>query len=155
ENLFIAATLSHLLLFDNQSYIEKKMSDALCKVTSGGAHNTREFYRQRSEVVLQARRPILLNSIEEIGTRDDLLHRSLLVQTERIGDEKRETATEFDARFQVALPRILGAAYTAVSAALRNLPRVQGEGRNPPRLADMALWVSAAEKKLDIKEHPD
>jgi hypothetical protein len=45
--------------------------------------------------------------------------------------------------FEAVRPRILGALYTAVSAALRNLPKTESD--KIPRLADWALWVTAAE----------
>jgi hypothetical protein len=45
-----------------------------------------------------------------------------------------------------ARPRILGAIFTAVSAAVRNIGKVK-LGR-PPRMADFASWVTAAEPGL-------
>lgn len=48
--------------------------------------------------------------------------------------------------FEALRPRILGALCDAVSGALRNLPHT--ELPHMPRMADFALWVSAAEAGL-------
>src|SRR5262249_28667692 len=107
ENLFTAAQDSHLLLFDNQSYITHDQSDALCRLLSGSAFSDRKFYFQGVEIVLQARRPVLLTSIEDIGTRDDLLDRSILVKCKDMADDDKEKVAVLNAAFEEALPRIL------------------------------------------------
>ena len=45
-------------------------------------------------------------------------------------------------------PAILGALFDAVSAALRNLPKTKLD--TLPRMADFAMWVSAAESALGL-----
>jgi putative DNA primase/helicase len=53
---------------------------------------------------------------------------------------------EIEASFDAARPKILGALLDAVSGALRDLPTTQLSSL--PRMADFALWVTAAEKTL-------
>jgi hypothetical protein len=64
RNLFIAAGNGHLLAFDNLSDIPDWISDALCRLASGGSFAVRQLYSDRDEVLLQAARPIILNGIE-------------------------------------------------------------------------------------------
>ena len=43
QDLFLAAKNGHLLAFDNLSGISSKMSDALCRLATGGAFATRKL----------------------------------------------------------------------------------------------------------------
>ena len=40
---------------------------------------TRELYTDQDETILDVQRPVMLNGIEEIVTRNDLLDRSIIV----------------------------------------------------------------------------
>jgi len=51
--------------------------------------------------------------------------------------------------FEAASPRILGALYNAVASALRNLSSTKL--LELPRMADFALWATAAESGLELK----
>jgi hypothetical protein len=56
---------------------------------------------------------------------------------------KRKTESKLWEDFNKDRPKILGAIYTAISTAIKNLPDASSE--NLPRLADCAQWVCAAE----------
>ena len=88
----------------------------------------------------------LLTGIEDIATRSDLLDRSLTITLPVISEGKRRTEKEFWAEFEKAKPKILGALYTVVAGALRELPNTKLERR--PRMADFAEWITAAESSL-------
>jgi hypothetical protein len=92
----------------------------------------------------------VLNGIEELSTRGDLLDRALLVCLPTIPDDQRRTEEGFWSDFDRARPRILGALLTAVSAGLRNWPTVQLPGL--PRMADFAHWAAACEPALGLDE---
>jgi hypothetical protein len=72
RDLFIAAGNGHLLAFDNLSDLPAWVSDALCRLASGGSFAIRQLYTDRDEVLFQAARPIVLNGIEAVITRPDL-----------------------------------------------------------------------------------
>ena len=61
RDLFIAAGNGHLLAFDNLSDLPAWVSDALCRLASGGSFAVRQLYTDRDEVLFQAARPIILN----------------------------------------------------------------------------------------------
>jgi hypothetical protein len=42
------------------------MSDALCRLASGGSFAVRQLYTDRDEVLFQAARPVILNGIENV-----------------------------------------------------------------------------------------
>jgi hypothetical protein len=149
RDLMVAANNSWALVLDNLSYVPSKLSDALCRLSTGGGFSTRELYTNDEEVIFELQRPAILNGIGELVTRSDLLDRSVLLQLPAVPDERRRTEAEFWAEFEAARPRILGALLDAVAAGLRGEGRVRLE--RPPRLADFAVWVTAAEPALGLR----
>src|SRR6516165_5498737 len=79
RDLFIAANNGHVLAFDNVSLIPPWTSDALCRVATGGGFAVRELYADREEVLFDARRPVILNGIEDVVARPDLADRALFL----------------------------------------------------------------------------
>jgi hypothetical protein len=139
----IAASNSWVVAFDNLSLLPWWLSDALCTLATGGSFATRELYSDAEEKIFDAMRPVLLNGIDDVAVRSDLLDRSICLTLESVDDEKRLTESEIWARFEKVRPRLLGALLDLVSAALRNLPAVHPTAK--PRMADFAEWAAAAE----------
>ncbi len=143
RDLFIAATNGHVLAFDNISNIPAALSDAFCRIATGGGFAVRQLYTDRDEIIFDAMRPILLTSIEDVITRPDLADRALFVALEAIPEDRRRPEAELWAAFEAARPAILGALLDAVAEGLRRLPDVRLPGL--PRMADFALWATACE----------
>lgn len=151
RDLMIAANNSWVICFDNLSVIDGEMSDALCRLSTGGGFSTRTLYTDEDETIFDAMRPVILTSIEDIGSRSDLLERSLIVDLPTIPKESRRPEKDFWAGFEKARPEILGALLDVVCAGMRRLPEVEA---NPPadlpRMADFAMWGIAIESALDL-----
>jgi hypothetical protein len=146
RDLAIAAKNAHVLSFDNLSRLSYRLSDAICRLSTGGGLATRTLYTDDGETVFDMKRPVILNGIEDFTTRGDLLDRSLVAYLKNIPDGDRLSEEELDAKFLEAHPRILGGLCDAVSVAIRNKA-----GVNPktlPRMADAAKFVMAAESAL-------
>jgi len=143
RDLFIAANNGHVLAFDNISKIPDAVSDALCRLATGGGYATRQLYTDHGEMLFNATRPIILNGINDVVVRPDLADRSIVLTLERIPSDKRRPETELKAEFDEKLPGILGALFGAVSLGLRRLPDTKLDGF--PRMADFALWATACE----------
>jgi hypothetical protein len=146
RDLMITAVNSRCLAFDNMSHVTGDLSDALCQIASGGGFATRELYTDREEVIFRASRPIILNGIEELVTRPDLLDRAIVVYLPSIPVDKRKPENVFWHQFHEELPRLLTGLLRALVTALRKLPRTRLP--STPRMADFALWVTAAESAL-------
>ncbi len=147
RDLMIAATNAWCLTFDNLSHVPAWFSDGLCRLATGGGFATRELYSDAEEVLFNAQRPALLNGIEELATRGDILDRAILLYLPTIPKAQRQDETSFWRAFETARPRILGALLDAVSTALRELPAVTL--CELPRMADFALWACAASAACD------
>jgi hypothetical protein len=146
RDLMISASNSWIVSFDNLSHLQPWLSDALCRLSTGGGFSTRELYADDVEVILEAQRPVILNGIEELATRSDLLDRALLFNLPPIPKSKRRSEADFWRDYYHVRPRILGALCDTLTDALTQLnattlPRL-------PRMADFALWVTAAESGL-------
>lgn len=150
RDLMIAANNGWTIVLDNLSHIPGWLSDALCRLSTGGGFSTRELYSDAEEVIFDAKRPVIVTGIEELATRGDLLDRSLIVTLPKIPEDQRRPESEIWREFEEARPRLLGALYVAVSAALRNLPKTKVA--KLPRMADFALWATAAEPAVGLKD---
>jgi hypothetical protein len=142
RDLVIAATNGWLIALDNLSHLPDWLSDALCRLATCSGFATRELYTDAEEAIFAAQRPIVVNGIEEVATRGDLLDRALIVYLPTIPEEKRQDEKTFWRVFETKQPQLLGALLDVVSAGLRTLPRVQLD--HLPRMADFALWACAA-----------
>jgi hypothetical protein len=146
RDLMIAASNSWLLALDNLSFLPPWLSDALCRLSTGGGFSTRELYSDADEIIFDAQRPVILTGIEELATRSDLLDRAIVLHLPPLPEERCRPEAELWAEFEKARPRILGALLDVVAGALRELPHVRL--LRHPRMADFALWITAAEPAL-------
>jgi hypothetical protein len=135
-----------VLAFDNLSALSPWLSDALCRLASGGSFATRQLYTDQDEVLFDAARPVILNGIEEIVTRPDLADRAVFLTLQPIPEEHRRPEQELWAAFNAERPRVLGVLLDAVVEGLKRLPETRLE--KLPRMADFALWATACEMKL-------
>jgi primase-polymerase (primpol)-like protein len=149
RDLMIAATSGWLVALDNLSRLPQWLSDALCRLVTGGGFATRELYSDADEILFDAQRPALATSIEEVVSSGDLLDRSLLLRLEPIPEERRRTERDLWDTWEIARPRVLGALLDAVSGGLRLLPTVSLD--KMPRMADFARWAEAVGRGLGWK----
>ncbi len=148
RDLMITANNGWLVALDNLSYLKGWLSDALCRLSTGGGFSCRTLYENSEETIFDATRPVILTGIEEVGTRSDLIDRSLLVSLPTIPEDRRRSEADLWREFDQTRPGILGGVLTAVAAAIKNLPTTSVV--KLPRMADFALWVIAAEPALNI-----
>jgi 5S rRNA maturation endonuclease (ribonuclease M5) len=124
--------------FDNLDGLSPWQSDMLCQAATGGGISKRELYTDMEEVILSFLRCPMLNGINLVASRDDLLDRSVLFKLERIDEEERKTETEFWQEFEQDRPYILGAIFDVLSKAIAIYPAVRLPAL--PRMADFATW---------------
>src|ERR1700758_1280347 len=140
RELMIAANNGYVLAFDNLSGLPNWLSDALCRLATGGSFAVRRLYTDDEEVLFEAARPILLNSIEDVISRPDLGDRAIFLTLAPIGEEQRRPERELWREFEIARPHILAALLNAVAHGLRALGGVHLD--RLPRMADFALWAA-------------
>jgi hypothetical protein len=150
RDLFITAMHSWVLAFDNCSHMPGWLSDALCRLATGGGFATRALYTDTDEVVFNSKRPIILNGITEFVERGDLADRSVFVHLSPIPKTERKTEREVLGEFEKLRPLILGALLDAMVTGLRELPNVALPSK--PRMAEFAEWAKACESDFTVNE---
>lgn len=146
RDLVIAASNGAIVGYDNLSDVKDWLSDALCRLSTGGGISSRKLYTDTDEALLDAQRPCLVTGINPVATRSDLLDRTLSVTLPAIPTEARRTEAEVWADFGAAHAGLLGGVLNAVSAALANRDRVDLPRK--PRLADFVAFVEGAAPAL-------
>lgn len=146
RDVMIGALTSHVVALDNLSGLPAWLSDALCRVATGGGLATRTLYSDLDETLIDVVRPILLTGIDQPATRGDLLDRALVVTLPAIDDRERGDEVELWNRYSAMRPATIGAVCDAVSCALARRQSVMLTRR--PRMADACVWVTAAEPAL-------
>jgi hypothetical protein len=151
RDLAIAAAHGRVISCDNLTYISENLSNAFCRLATGGGFATRELFTDDGEVIFEAQRPVILNGIAEVITKSDLLDRALLTNLPVIPSARRWRKRILQRKFADAQPRILGALLDAVSAGLERVK--EGiEMDEWPRMADFAEWAMACEGALGLAE---
>jgi hypothetical protein len=154
-DLLIAARNGWIINLDNLSKIKDWLSDALCRIATGGGFGARQLYTNTDEVLFEAKRPIIVNGIPTLATRPDLGDRCLVLILPTMPKRKRITESTFWERFDDRAPRVLGVLLDCVVRALRGEAAVRDfaleQEMELPRMADAALWVEAAAPALGWK----
>jgi hypothetical protein len=136
RDLVIAARWNHVVAFDNASRISLKMSDALCRLTSGGGLRVRKLYTDESETVFDERRHVILNSIGDVARQADLRDRCLFVSASRLTSPRDET--ELGTAFEEARARLFGVLLDAAVRTLADEKRTLESDTHLPRMAGFA-----------------
>lgn len=142
RDLAIAAQNAQVLAFDNLSGVPDWLSDAMCRVATGGGFATRELYSDGEEKIFSATRPIILNGIDDILARPDLADRALVVTLPEIPADRRRDEKSISTAFATAAPRILGALLDGLARGLKHEPSLTLEAT--PRMADFVRSATAA-----------
>jgi len=148
EDLMIAAEHSWVLAFDNVSFITDWQSNALCRLSTGGGGTRRKLYEDSEQVLFTAKRPMIMNGINNVIYKEDLADRAIVVET--IPFTKRLSLKALNNEFQSLRPYLFGLICDGISSALANRGKI--ELPEYPRMADFAICVCAAEKAVFGKE---
>jgi len=148
RDLMSAARHRWCLTFDNLSQVSNSLSDALCRLATSGGLSTRKLYSDDEEMLFEALRPVIINGIEDLATRGDLLSRAVVLYLPAIKLDVRRKEADLWREFEGARPAICGALFDAVSIALGRVESVKLDGL--PRMADFAAWAVAAEPAFGV-----
>ncbi len=146
RDLAIASRGAHVIAYENLSGIPQWLSDALCRVSTGGGFSTRQLCTDDEEVVFDYVRPVLVNGIDDLAVQPDLADRCLVLALRRIADTERRCEKDLLSDLAGVAPRVFGALLDALACALKRVDVVQLP--TLPRMADFARFVTAAEPAL-------
>jgi hypothetical protein len=141
EDVWIGAINSHLVSFENISHLGSEYQDALCVMATGGAHATRTLYTNKEEVIIELRKPIILNGISVNVTAQDLLDRSLHIELPPV--QTRLQSRDVEEKFANSQARIVGALLDQFVCTLGALSSVEIADADKPRMVDFAYLGEA------------
>jgi hypothetical protein len=143
RNLKAHASNRWCLVYDNLSGLSSEMSDALCRLATGGGLVDRALYTDTNESVFDGVRPMVLNGIGAMATRPDLLERSIILNLSVIPDDQRITEEAWENILTGCQSAIFGSLLDAVAQGLRTKPTINLLSMG--RMADFDLWGHAVE----------
>jgi hypothetical protein len=151
EDVYVASNNDWILVYDNLSSIPLDISDAFCRMATGGGFATRELYANLEEVVIDQQQPLIINGVADIVRKGDLASRIVTVTLPTITTDNRIDESEWEKRFTDAHPRILGALLDLLSYVTAELPKVKCP---LPRMADFAKLGVALDTATGITGEP-
>ncbi|WP_313240869.1 toprim domain-containing protein [Stutzerimonas kunmingensis] len=153
EDIYVSASACCVLSYENVSHLPGLMQDALCVLATGGGHAKRKLYSDNDESIVNVKRPIILNGISACVTAQDLVDRTVTIETPVIAD--RLETTELWREYEAQRPRLLGALLDIAAKALLLLPTMSLPAENRPRLLEfaylgMAVAVATGKRPEDF-----
>lgn len=125
------------------------MADAFCRISTGGGFRARTLYQNSKETLFRIKRPVIMNGITDVSPRSDFLDRCIIVDMPVIPNRKRLREYELNSYWEEHKAGIFGHLCDTISTALSNYQKVKIP--DPPRMADFAHWVTAAEPAIGWK----
>ena len=148
NDLALSLANSYMPCFDNLDNLSAEKSDLLCMASTGGAISKRKLFTDEDEVNVSFKRCVGMNGINVVATRSDLLDRSLILELERIPEDKRKEESLVWKAFNQDLPKLVGGAMMALSKAMSIYPTVQLD--KLLRMADFTRWGYAVAETLGL-----
>lgn len=140
----------YFVTFDNLSSLSRKISDILAVAVTGGSFSKRALYRNADEIVLDLKAVVAVNGVSLVAKESDLLDRSVILTLRRITPDKVLTEEELWAEFEKDRPKMLGACFNVLAAALNDTEEVRI--RNKIRMADFHVACVKVGRVLGIPE---
>ena len=144
QDLAVALSSSHLVVFDNMRSISPPMSDQLCVASTGGTFGVRRLYTNDEQALLRLHGAVILNGIHLQIEQPDLAQRCRVVRLSALKDADRLPDDVLRARFEQDLPSIMRGLYELVAKILMALPTA--EVLHATRMLSFSRWIAAFEK---------
>ena len=148
-----------MLAFDKLAGVSPWLSDALCRLASGGSFAVRRLDTDEEEVLFRAARPTS-NGIEDVIGRADLADRTIFLMLAPIAEKYRRSESELWPEFEVVRASIVGALVDAVARGLascgfRSSRSAAADGRLCALRNGLRNWALArGHFRSSLQSHP-
>lgn len=149
EDAFVAGGANWLVSYENISHFSAPMQDALCVLATGGGFAKRKLYSDADEVVIRVKRPVVINGIAAAITAQDLIDRTLSIETPVIRD--RREISSLTQEFELNHDKILGGLLDTMVRALTYLPSINIPADDRPRLIEFVKLGMAISQAMGEK----
>lgn len=141
---------NYVAAFDNTAPLSAGFSNVLCAAITGSKAAKRKLYTNADQVVLSLHNLVLINGIDIVPYKSDLMERSLYFELLPITGSKRRTDAQIWSEFNKDKPFILGAIFKTLKKAMKIYPTVKV--KNLHRMADAHLEMMSIALALGIKQ---
>ena len=150
----LAQQLEHnfIVYYDNVSILREWISNDLCRAVTGTANSKRELYTDDDDVIYQYRRPIGFNGLNLAATRGDLLDRGLIIEADRINENKRRRLQDIMLDLERIKPQLLGYIFDTLVKVLQVKARGGITVTSMSRLADFETDCEIIARCLGYQE---
>ncbi|WP_128751388.1 hypothetical protein [Desulfosporosinus sp. HMP52] len=104
DELTLQLSKNYMPSYDNIDHLTHEISDILCMAATGGGISKRELYTNEGEVILTFLRCVVLNGINTVVSRPDIVDRSVISELERIEKYERKDEASLWKEFEVDRP---------------------------------------------------
>ena len=125
DDLIVNLFNSFIVSIDNAKPLSEDMSNTLCAAITGASAVKRELFTNDSQVIMKLYNIVLINGIDIIPKKSDLVDRALLFEPQKITKEKRLSEQELMEQFRSEKPAILGAIMDVLVEAMKQMPNVK------------------------------
>lgn len=137
----------HAVAYDNLYSIPPWLANLVSTRTTGSAEDKKRLYTNAESYLMTLTGPIILNGIHRHGLAyTDLQDRIMAI---RLEPRAYTSETQYWERFTEIRPKVLGAIFTALSRAMKELPDVRRAHTPVSRFVDFELWGRAVTEALD------
>jgi hypothetical protein len=151
DNLIQALDHHWVAVFDNVTAVHEWQSDILCRAVTGEGMQSRKLYSDDDVIIREYQRCLLVNGINIVASKPDLLDRSLLIHLPRLEEESRQAEKTFWKSFEAEAPGLLGTIFDILSRAMQIYPTIETTGLY--RLADWTIWGCAISRAMGIDDN--
>lgn len=131
---------NYMPVYDNISKISLAQSDTLCRAVTGGGIQKRKLYTDAETITWSFKRGIILNGIDHLLNRPDLMERAISIKMKRIDTGNFTPKEEILEKFKTDVPEILGGIFDLLSKTLEAADAGVTSGLGFPRMAEFAKW---------------
>ncbi|MEE9451634.1 MAG: hypothetical protein V3V61_02630, partial [Gammaproteobacteria bacterium] len=80
EDIFISTANNWCVSYNNLSHLSTKEQDAFCILATGGGYATRQLFTNTEEIIIEIKRPVMLNGISHLASAQDFIDRCIILE---------------------------------------------------------------------------
>lgn len=142
DDIYISAQSNMILGYDNMSHINLQLSDELCRIATGGSISKRKHYSNSDQIILKAKRAVLMNGIDGVPDFPDFISRSVIINLQSLEEDEIKTEEEVREIFTSVHPSILGAILNLVVRSLSHNIIAEKPRHRLATYYNVGCWVS-------------
>jgi len=136
---------NHVVFYDNISMINDWISNQLCRAVSGSGSSKRMLYTDDDDIIYSFKRCVGFNGINLGATKADLLDRGLIIELERIEENRQLKPEDLWKQFDGLRSQLLGYILDILGKVLNWKNDVNGPKLNLSKLPRMAEFAEYGE----------